>query len=109
MQECRRRTRDNSWQDTADALGVKHLVQGHVPSEVRFADGIVRQAGEMFQRFGLLFLIDTGMSGDVDYSHGAVLHITPNEATAVCPDGKLTLLWDSKHQQTLGRAVPCGD
>lgn len=94
--------------DYTAALGVKHMVQGHVPSKVRFADGTVREPGEMFQRFGLLFLIDTGMSGDVNYSHGAVLHITPKEATAVCPDGKRTLLWDSKHQQFSGHAVPCG-
>jgi hypothetical protein len=91
----------------AEALGVKHIVEGHVPSQVRFSDGTVRAAGEMFQRFGLLFLIDTGMSQDVDDSQGAVLHITRKDATAICPDGKPTLLWDAGTQQNTGRAAPC--
>jgi hypothetical protein len=90
------------------ALGVKHIVEGHVPSEVKFADGVVRAPGEMFQRFGLLFLIDTGMSEGVDDSRGAVLHITSKDATAICPDGRRTLLWDAAHRQTVGRAAPCG-
>ena len=90
------------------ALGLKHIVEGHVPSQVRFADGSVREPGEMFQRFGLLFLIDTGMSEGVDYSRGAVLHITSKDATAICPDGKRTVLWDAKNQPDLGRAAPCG-
>jgi calcineurin-like phosphoesterase family protein len=89
------------------ALGVRHIVQGHVPSRVLFADGTVRESGEMFQRFGLLFLIDTGMSEGVNYSRGAVLHITSTDATAVCPNGKTTLLWDGRHPQDMGRAAPC--
>lgn len=90
------------------ALGVKHIVEGHVPSEVPFADGVVRKPGEMFQRFGMLFLIDTGMSEGVDNSRGAVLRITSKDATAICPDGKQTLVWDAAHNQPLGRAAPCG-
>lgn len=90
------------------ALGVRHIVEGHVPSEVKFADGIVRSPGQMFQRFGMLFLIDTGMSQDVDDSLGAVLRITADEAFAVCPDGKRTLLWDSTRRQPTGRAAACG-
>jgi hypothetical protein len=90
------------------ALGVKHIVEGHVPSQVRFADGVVREPGEMFQRFGILFLIDTGMSEGVDYSRGAVLHITSKDATAICPDGKRTLLWDVEKDPGIGRAAPCG-
>jgi hypothetical protein len=96
--------------DYAAALGVSHIVEGHVPSEVRFADGVVRNQGEMFQRFGLLFLIDTGMSEQVDYSGGAVLRITfegGEQATAICPDGRKTLLWDSRHNQDAGRAPAC--
>lgn len=96
--------------DYAAALGVLHIVQGHVPSAVKFADGVVRNEGEMFQRYGLLFLIDTGMSEGVDYSGGAVLHITfegAEKATAICPDGRKTLLWDSKADQDLGRANAC--
>jgi hypothetical protein len=90
------------------ALGVKHIVEGHVPSKVKFADGMVREPGEMFQRFGMLFLIDTGMSEGVDASRGAVLHITSKDATAICPDGRRSLLWDVVNQQTVGRAAPCG-
>jgi hypothetical protein len=96
----------------AAALGVAHIVEGHVPSPVDFADGVHRERGEMFQRFGLLFLIDTGMSEGVDDSHGAVLHITTkggDKATAICPDGTKTLLWDSKTKQDMGRAAPCRD
>jgi hypothetical protein len=91
----------------AAALGVKHIVEGHVPSQVRFSDGAVREPGEMFQIFGMLFLIDTGMSEGVNESHGAVLHITSKDATAICPDGKRTLLWDAKSEASLGRASPC--
>ena len=92
----------------AAALGVKHVVEGHVPSPVEFTDGVKRGRGEMFQRFGLLFLIDTGMSAGVDDSEGAVLHITASEATAICPDGKKTLLWDDRTRQDMGRAARCG-
>ena len=93
----------------AKALGVAHIVEGHKPSEVTFLDGTVRHPGEMFQRFGLLFLIDTGMSEGVGDSHGAVLHITGSgaTATAVCPNGTTTLLWDKKTKQNTGRAAPC--
>ncbi len=59
----------------AKALGAAHFVQGHVPSPVAFADGVKRDRGEMFQRFGMLFLIDTGMSEGVNDSGGAVLHM----------------------------------
>jgi Calcineurin-like phosphoesterase len=94
----------------AKALGVSHLVMGHVPTEVAFADGVKRGEGEMFQRFGLLFLIDTGMSEGVDNSGGAVLHITfrgGEKATAICSDGRRTLLWDSSANQDFGRSAPC--
>jgi hypothetical protein len=91
----------------ATALGVKHFVEGHVPGAVSFMDGILRNAGEMFQIYGLLFLIDTGMSEGVDNSHGAVLHITSNKASAVCFDGEQTVLWDSKTRQLTGCAAPC--
>jgi hypothetical protein len=83
------------------------LVEGHVPSQVKFADAVVREPGEMFQRFGILFLIDTGMSEGVDYSRGAVLHITSKDATAICPDGRRTLLWDVESLSEIGRAAPC--
>lgn len=92
-----------------EAVGVAHIVEGHKPADVEFLDGTKRQAGEMFQRFGLLFLIDTGMSEGVNNSHGAVLHISTKRKTAeaVCPNGKSTIIWDEKTKQNTGRAAPC--
>ncbi len=96
-----------SW---AHAMGVNHIVQGHVPTEIRFADGVKRHRGEMFQRFGLIFFIDTGMSEGVHESDGAVLHITKSgkEAIAICPDGRQTSLWDAWSKPDTGRAPVCG-
>jgi hypothetical protein len=92
----------------AAALGVAHMVQGHQPGEVEFADGVVRHKGEMFQRWGLLFLIDTGMSRDVDDSKGAFLRVSRGkEAVAVCPDGTETPLWSEASKPDAGRAAPC--
>ncbi len=96
-------------QADALALGVSHTVQGHQPGEVGFADGITRKKGEMFQRWGLLFLTDTGMSRDIDDSEGAVLSITHGtRAVALCADGTETLLWDQITKQDVGRAKVCG-
>lgn len=91
----------------ASALRVAHIVEGHQPSKVVFADRQIRMAGEMFQRYGLLFLIDTGMSVGVGDSHGAVLHIRGKEAVAVCPSGQETVIWDTQKHARIGRAVPC--
>jgi hypothetical protein len=94
----------------AQALGVAHIVEGHKPTEVAFLDGTVRHAGEMFQRFGLFFLIDTGMSEGVGNSHGAVLRISHDggvKAAAICPDGTRTLLWSAALKQDVGRAAVC--
>jgi hypothetical protein len=89
----------------ATALGVSHMVQGHQPGDVEFADGVVRHKGEMFQRWGLLFLIDTGMSQDIDDSKGALLSISRGRnAVAICPDGTQTPLWDDATKQDAGRA-----
>lgn len=93
------------------ALGVSHIVQGHQPKGVRFSNGECRKAGEMFQRYGLIFLEDTGMSNGVNDSDGAVLHIEAQgrkAAVAICPDGGTTVLWDPQKSQSLGRAKPCG-
>ena len=95
----------------AAALGVAHFVEGHHHGAVSFDDGAQRQAGEMFQRYGLLFLIDTGMSRDVGDSTGAILHIrTGNlqEATAICADGKRTAIWDDRRRPRIGKADVCG-
>ncbi len=71
----------------ANALGVKHMVQGHQHGEVQFADGVMRHAGEMFGRWGLLYLIDVGMSREIDDSHGAILRIRAGKVDALYPDG----------------------
>jgi hypothetical protein len=96
-----------SW---AKAMGVRHIVQGHEPSDILFADGTKRKKGTVFQRFGLIFFIDTGMSEGVGHSDGAVLHITHNgsEAIAVCPDGTQTPIWDATSNLNVGAAGVCG-
>lgn len=91
----------------AKALGVLHIVQGHQHNAIHFDDGVDRAAGEMFQRWGLLFLIDVGMSTDIGGSAGALLEIRTGTATAICPDGARTLLWSEKVKQETGRAL-CG-
>src|SRR5262249_10148339 len=78
-------------------LGVKHLVVGHCPSKVTFADQTTRAAGEMYQKFdGSIFYIDVGMSRAVGYSTGAILHIPGakhDRATAILGDGSKKELW----------------
>lgn len=83
------------------ALGVHHLVQGHQPGAVEFPDGKKRNKDDLFQRYGLLFLIDTGMSQGVDgaTSSGGALHITGGAnptATGLCAHGKSKTLWDQQ-------------
>ena len=98
-------------QHYVDALGVKHLVQAHQHAEITFADGVRRKKGEMFQRWGLLFLTDTGMSEGVNDSQGAVLLIKAEpqeEAIAICPDGTRTKIWDAKTSPDVGSAKACG-
>jgi hypothetical protein len=59
------------------ALGVDHIVQGHQPGAVAFPKKPARKKGELFQRYGLIFLIDGGMSRNpkISKSPGGVLHI----------------------------------
>jgi hypothetical protein len=96
----------------ANALGVAHIVQGHQPGHVLFADGVKRKQGEMFQRYGLIFLEDTGMSQGVGDSLGAVLRISGDKnnpsATAICFNQTATVIWDTKGNAALGRIPPCG-
>lgn len=80
------------------ALGVRHLVIGHQPGRVRFADGSKRLKGELSQKFdGLLFLIDVGMSRGLDdgpYSDGALLRIQRGvTATIIQADESAELIW----------------
>ncbi len=80
------------------ALGVKHLVMGHQPGAVSFADGTTRAADQMIQKYGgLLFMVDTGLSVGADGTGGALLHVT-GAGTAgaafqeVSPSGKTSAL-----------------
>jgi hypothetical protein len=92
----------------AAALGVRHMAQGHQHNEVRFTDDVTRRTGEMFQRWGLIFFIDTGMSRDIGDSQGALLRIRDGEAMAVCASGAETLLWRESGNMDVARAAPCG-
>jgi hypothetical protein len=80
-----------------EALGVKHLVIGHQPGNVKFADGSTRKKGTAVQKFdGLIFLIDVGMSEAIDYSRGALLHIKGGSrprAIVIYPDKTSEQLW----------------
>jgi hypothetical protein len=94
----------------ATALGVHHIVQGHQPGEVKFPDGKKRNEDDLFQRYGLLFLIDSGMSQGVDgnKSTGGALRITGgNKAIVICANGKEQTLWDSVTNPSLN-AQHCG-
>jgi diadenosine tetraphosphatase ApaH/serine/threonine PP2A family protein phosphatase len=80
------------------ALGVRHLVIGHQPSKVHFADKSVRNNGELSQHYdGLIFLIDTGMSRGVGYSNGSVLRIHNTgktvQAFRVSASGEAAVIW----------------
>lgn len=93
------------------ALGVKHLVQGHQPGNVEFPDGKKRNKTDLFQRYGLLFLIDTGMSRGVDgkTSGGGALLITGKsnpKVVGICANGKRKTLWDLKSNSPLA-ALHC--
>ena len=106
--DAKKRSEQDVLATNAKALGVAHMVQGHQPGKVTFADGTVREKAEMFQRWGLLFLIDTGMSRGVGGSKGAILRIVNNsEVTAVCPGGLSTLLWNPAEKLDAVRAAPC--
>ncbi|HSZ55211.1 MAG TPA: alkaline phosphatase family protein [Tepidisphaeraceae bacterium] len=82
-------------QKNLQALGVRHLVFGHQPGKIDFADGAERARDELFQKFdGEVFLIDTGMSRGVDSTGGALLRIHADaEATALYADGHTRRLW----------------
>lgn len=89
---------EKNLRDDVTALGVKHLVFGHQPVEVTFADKTKRPADEIFTKFdGLIFMIDTGMSRGVDQGEPALLKIHQTEtgitASAVNQTGKTRPLW----------------
>lgn len=91
---------EKNLRDCIAALGVKHLVFGHQPGEVTFADKTHRKADEVFTKFdGLFFMIDTGMSRGVDSGVGTILKIHQadgaSSVTTLNSDGKSQPLWHS--------------
>lgn len=93
-------------------LGVHHLVQGHQPGNVNFPDGKNRKKEDLFQRYGLLFLIDGGMSKGIEgsTSTGGALRITgggKQKAIAICANGTEKTLWDSEKPVDIA-AQHCG-
>jgi hypothetical protein len=82
----------------ASAVGATHLVMGHQPGAVKFADGTQRAADQMYQAYGgALFLLDTGMSVDVANTGGALLHVVnvglqSESWEKVLPDGRTQAL-----------------
>jgi hypothetical protein len=83
----------------AEKPGVKHLVQGHQPGKVKFPDGRKREEYTFFQRYGLLFLIDSGMSHgieDSDSAGGALRIRNGNKAVVICANGSQKTLWEKK-------------
>src|SRR5579871_88182 len=95
--------------DYAAKLGVHHIVQGHQPGNVKFLDGPKRDAGTIFQRWGLLFLMDTGMSRGIEGSNsiGGALHITPKGVEVICAGGTRSMLWDAGANTPVA-AMYCG-
>jgi Calcineurin-like phosphoesterase len=110
-------------------LGVAHIVQGHKPGKVDFKHGLERSRGELFQAYGLLFLIDSDMSTGPDDRNddtpGAALRIhrridtaatstTPQpycylittQAIAIKKDGSQKTLWEGRVSQTAD-GQPC--
>jgi hypothetical protein len=94
-------------------LGVQHLVQGHQYGKVKFRDGKDRDEEDFFQRYGLLFLIDSGMSRGIEdsTSTGGALHISGSgnaqQAVIICANGSEQKIWDSKKNQD-HKAQHCG-
>lgn len=92
---------------------VNHLVQGHQYNAVKFPDGENRKEEHFFQRYGLLFLIDTGMSRGIEDSDsiGGALRITAADgdpkAIVICPDGTEKTLWS--RQKTDREEHLCGE
>lgn len=81
------------------ALGSEHIVMGHQPGSVRFSDGTMRKRGQIYQKFGKIFLIDVGMSAGVDSNPGVLLRIHNNGnntlVSAIYTDGKEQPLWNN--------------
>lgn len=95
-------------QQYASKLGVRHIVEGHQNGSVKFPDGNDRKDQALFQRFGVLFLIDGGMSRGIDGSNspGGALRIDgpagQSQAVVICTSGPPKTIWDSKGNQDRG-------
>jgi hypothetical protein len=100
-------TGEQALAEYAAALGAAHIVQGHQHKSVRFPDGKTRKIGQIYQWRGRLFLIDGGMSREINDSAGAVLRIQPGEASVICPDGRTTKLWDEAKKPGASKGVRC--
>jgi hypothetical protein len=102
----------------AAELGVNHMVQGHQFGKVKFPDGHDRKAEDFFQRYGILFLIDSGMSHGITAdndeeedvsgdSTGGALHVTgpagAQRAVVICANGRQETLWSQKEKPDLGQ------
>jgi hypothetical protein len=101
----------------AAELGVTHIVQGHQFGKVKFPDGRDRKTEDFFQRYGILFLIDSGMSHGVKAdedeeeaggdSTGGALHVTgpagAKKAVVICANGRQETLWSQKEKPDLGQ------
>lgn len=87
----------------AKKLSVTHMVQGHQYGKVKFPDGANREEENFFQRYGLLFLIDSGMSQGIEDSSstGGALYITNNgeKAVIICANGEQRTMWSKKKNQ----------
>ena len=69
------------------------------PARALAADGNNRDKDTFFQRYGLLFLIDSGMSHGIEGSNstGNALRIrNGNEAIVICADGTQKVRWDKE-------------
>ncbi len=92
----------------AKNLDVKHMVQGHQYGAVNFPDSKGRKEEHLFQRYGLLFLIDGAMSQGIEDSSstGGALRIAgptdKQQVDVVCASGQVGRLWDSRSRQDKG-------
>ncbi|EXI84566.1 MAG: Calcineurin-like phosphoesterase [Candidatus Accumulibacter regalis] len=88
----------------ASKLKVNHIVQGHQYGRVKFPDNKNREEETLFQRYGILFLIDSGMGEGIEdsTSTGGALRIAgpagKQQALVICANGYWREMWDSKEQ-----------
>lgn len=98
----------------AAALKVAHIVQGHQAGEVAFPANRQRSKGALFQKYGLIFLIDGGMSRHpkVSRSGGGVLRIATEKkttrASVICADKQQRKpIWSANLKESVEDEVVC--